>query len=189
MGEIRGAYDFIRRLSFVRRLAQIVPSGRALVLFPDEFYAPMLQMNYHCWGLVNNPIAEASRLPAYILNWYSEGAELSYRHMDVVFAPEYYAELTVPASKVVVFLEKSDCDAEVLTRTGGERTVQVLTNFVLFLLNKPLWGGKEIWVQRVSSAENQASVSRVRQRGVRGRGILAQGQDSAARKGDPVQAR
>lgn len=168
------AYDFIRRLSFARRLARIVPSGRALVLFPDEFYAPMLQMNYHCWGLVRNPIAEASRLPAYILNWYTEGAELSYRHMDVVFAPEYYAELTVPASKAVVFLEKSDCDAEVLTRTGGERTVQVLTNFALFLLNKPLWGGKEVWVRHVSGVEDKENLPAVRKPRVRGRAYRSQ---------------
>jgi hypothetical protein len=168
------AYDFIRRLSIARRLAQIVPSGRALVLFPDEFYAPMLQMNYHCWGLVRNPIAEASRLPAYILNWYTEGAELSYRHMDVVFAPEYYAELTVPASQVVVFLEKSDCDAEVLTRTGGDYWIQRIANFALFLLNKPLWGGKEVYYKRVSSVEDKENLPAVRKPRVRGRAHRSQ---------------
>jgi len=174
VGEIRRAYEFVRRLSFTRRLARIVPSGRALVLFPDEFYAPMLQMNYACWGLVNNPIAEASRLPAYILNWYTEGAELSYRRMDVVFAPEYYADLTVPASKVVVFLEKSNCEAEVLTRTGGDHRIQMLANFILFLLNKPLWGGKEVWYRRVSGVEDKENLPAVRKPRVRGRAYRTQ---------------
>lgn len=168
------AYDFIRRLSFSRRLAGIVPSGRALALFPDEFYAPMLQMHYSCWGLVRNPIAEASRLPAFILNWYSEGAELSYRNMDVVFAPEYYAELTVPASQVVVFLEKADCKAEVLTRAGGDHWIQMLANFVLFLLNRPLWGGKEVWVRRVSGVEDKENMPAVRKHRVRGRADCSQ---------------
>lgn len=134
----------------------------------------MLQMNYECWGLVRNPIAEASRLPAVLLNWYTEGAELSYRRIDVVFAPEYYAELTVPASQVVVFLEKSDCEAKVLTRTGGDRWIQRIANFILFLLNKPLWGGKEVWYRLVSGVEDQENLPTVRKPRVRGRADCSQ---------------